>query len=114
MAVILLPLDRAQTNMGAGWKLGMGPLEPRMHPPSPPTYLRIFGVTKDGTGTPLAGCTVHLLRTLDDTLADVVVSDGSGSYEFRSASLSTAYYIVAYLPGSPDRAGTTVNSLVGS
>lgn len=82
--------------------------------PLPATYLRIFGVTKDGAGSALGGCVVHLFRTSDDSLADVVVSDGSGNYEFRSGSLSTNYYVVAYKQGSPDLSGTSVNTLIAA
>lgn len=82
--------------------------------PAPATYLRIFGVTKDSTGAALGSCIVDLFRTADDKLMDSVVSDGSGNYEFRSASLSTAYYVVAYKTGAPDLAGTTVNTLIGA
>jgi hypothetical protein len=78
------------------------------------TYLRIFGVTKDGSGAALGSCVVVLYRSVNDVVMDRTVSDASGNYEFRSASLSTAYYVVAYLAGSPDRVGTTVNSLIGS
>lgn len=81
--------------------------------PLPAVYLRIFGITKDSAGAVLADCTVDLFRTADDLLVDSMVSDGSGNYEFRSTSLSTLYYIVAYKVGSPDVAGTTVNTLVG-
>lgn len=82
--------------------------------PLPSMFLRVFGVTKDSTGAALAACTVDLFRTADDVRVDTVVSDGSGNYEFRSASLTTAYYVVAYKVGAPDVAGTTVNTLIGS
>jgi hypothetical protein len=76
--------------------------------------LRVFGVTKDSTGAALGTCAVDLFRTADDVVMDRTVSDASGNYEFRSASLSTAYYVVAYRAGAPDVAGTTVNTLVGT
>ena len=95
----------------------------------------ISGQTLDGAGAPLAGCAVHLFYTdavisrfaasggvlpdLSDT-SDIevaeVLSDAGGNYSFIVDSpdgAPSAYYIVAYLPGSPDRAGTTVNTLVG-
>lgn len=82
--------------------------------PLPAIYLRIFGITKDSAGSPLAACAVRLFRTVNDSLADVLISGADGSYEFRSASLSTAYYVIAYKAGAPDVAGTTVNILVGA
>lgn len=89
---------------------------PRLLPgglPLPAVYLRIFGVTKDSAGAALASCTVKLFETLTDRYVESQVSGADGTYEFRSASLSTAYYVVAYKAGSPDVAGTTVNTLVG-
>lgn len=94
-------------------KLGSGP-SVQGFIPLPAQCLRIFGTTKDGAGAALGGCTVHLFRTVDDVEMGIVVSDGSGNYEFRSASLSTQYYVLAYKPGSPDLAGTTLNTLIGS
>ena len=79
----------------------------------PPKYYVISGVTKDSTGTPLAGCTVQLFYTATDKIADEKVSDASGNYEFRSAAPAVNFYIVAYKAGSPDVTGATVNTLVG-
>lgn len=81
--------------------------------PMPVTVLRIFGVTKDSVGSVLASCTVALFETLTNKYIESTISDDSGNYEFRSASLSTTYYVVAYKAGSPDVAGTTINTLVG-
>ena len=83
------------------------------HRPRLPSYLRIFGLTLDSLGAPLGNCAVDLFQTVDDVVVDRVVSDAGGNYEFRSASLSTRYYVVAYKPGSPDVAGTTINTLLG-
>lgn len=82
--------------------------------PQTPQILRIYGVTKDSTGTPITSCVVDLFRSFDNMFVDQVISDGSGNYEFRSPSLSTTYYVVAYKAGSPDTAGTTINTLVGT
>jgi hypothetical protein len=77
-------------------------------------WSRITGITKDGAGAALGGCTVHLLRTADDVEVDQVVSDaGDGTYSVGAPTDGT-HYAVAYLPGSPDVAGTTVNTLTGS
>jgi hypothetical protein len=75
--------------------------------------LRIAGVTRDSTGVALAGCTVHLIRTVDDVEVDVMVSSAAGVYAFVAASPYVTYYIVAYKAGSPDVAGTTANTLAG-
>jgi len=73
----------------------------------------LTGVTKNSAGAALAGCAVHLFRTSDDLLIGATTSDGSGNFSFVVANGVTAYYVVAYHAGSPDVAGTTVNTLVG-
>lgn len=83
--------------------------------PTPPTYFRITGVTKDGTGAPLGNCVVDWFRTSDDVKLDTVTSDADGIFEFRTAGQPpNAYYLVAYRAGSPDVAGTSANTLVGT
>lgn len=74
----------------------------------------IYGITKDSAGAALAGCVVKLYRTSDDALMQQTISGADGSYEFRCTSQFFACYIVAYLAGSPDVAGTTVNTLLGT
>lgn len=73
----------------------------------------VRGVTKDSTGAALGSCTVHLLRTADDSEAGLVTSDASGVYRV-DASPAIMHYAVAYKAGAPDVAGTTVNTLVGT
>jgi hypothetical protein len=74
----------------------------------------ITGITKDSAGSPLGSCTVKLYRTLNDSVAGVVVSDASTGAFFLNASGSLNHYMIAYKPGSPDVAGTTINTLVGT
>lgn len=75
---------------------------------------RITGITKDSTGTALGGSVVHLYRTSDDVEVDQVTSDaGDGTYSV-GAPTDDQHYAVAYKPGSPDVAGTTVNTLTGT
>lgn len=81
--------------------------------PFSPTSIRVTGVTKDSAGTALPACDVHLFRTADDVEVDQSVSDGSGNYSLICAGSGT-FYVVAYKAGSPDTAGTTVNTLVGT
>lgn len=83
--------------------------EPRLGP-----ILKICGVTRDANNSPLSGCTVHLFRTRDDVEVDQTISDGSGNFAFVTASPGESYYVTAYLAGSPDVAGVTVNTLVGT
>lgn len=112
MPPILFGLIDSRNRGRPGAGLGYPPFMPAMALPA--VYLRVFGVTKDSTGAALSGVTVKLYRTADDALVDMAVSNGGGNYEFRSASPTTAYYVVAYKAGAPDVAGTTVNTLVGS
>ena|SRR6266704_3044924 len=74
---------------------------------------KISGVTRDSLGNALGNCTVQLFYTATNILAAQTQSDASGNYAF-SIGPSQACYIVAYLPGSPDVAGTTVNTLVAA
>jgi hypothetical protein len=90
--------------------LGVGPFAGGLTP-LPQVRMTISGVTRDSAGATLAACTVTLYRTVDNVMVDSVTSDANGAYAFGSASASFTYYIVAYLAGSPDVAGTTVNTL---
>jgi len=74
---------------------------------------RIAGITKDSSGNRLGNCVVDLFYTQDDTRAAQVLSDQDGNFTFLIGP-SLACYIVAYKAGSPDVAGTTVNTLVGT
>lgn len=77
--------------------------------------IRISGITKNSTGTALGLCTVDLYRTCDDLLVAKMTSDANGNYAFDLSPLPlVTYYVVAYKAGSPDVAGTTLNTLVGS
>jgi hypothetical protein len=77
-------------------------------------WSNITGITKDSTGAVLGGCTVHVYRTSDDLERDQVTSDaGNGTYTI-GVDTDATHYCVAYKAGSPDVAGTTVNTLIGS
>ena len=77
-------------------------------------FRAITGITKSISGTPIGGCTVKLFRTSDDAKLATTTSDGSGNYAFTvTGGATTTYYVLAYKPGSPDLAGTTVNTIVG-
>jgi hypothetical protein len=94
-----------------GGRLGVGPSwQGRI--PLPATYQRLTGVSKDSSGSVLAGCTVMAFRTADNVFLGQTISDGNGNYDFRLPSLDAAY-LVLYKAGAPDVAGTTVNTLVG-
>lgn len=97
------------------------PKVPGAGPGVAPSYVRttiqnvvvLSGVTRDSTSAPLGNCTVEVFETGTNNLKAVVVSDASGNY-IVSVAAGVQHYLVAYLPGSPDVAGTTVNTLVGA
>lgn len=71
---------------------------------------RIIGTTRDGAGAVLGSCIVQGFRTSDDLFAGEMTSDTAGYFEFCT-SMTENHYLVAYKAGSPDVAGTTVNTL---
>jgi hypothetical protein len=82
----------------------------------PARQAEISGVTLDSTSTPLGSCVVHLYLTATDEQLGTTTSNAStGAFNFTVARYSPrTHYIVAYKPGSPDVAGTTVNTLTGT
>jgi hypothetical protein len=56
---------------------------------------------------------VELFDTARDVMMQRTTSDVNGAYEF-SVSPQLTFYLVAYKAGSPDVAGTTVNTLTGT
>lgn len=80
-------------------------------PPILRRYL-ISGVTRDSAGNPLAGCTVEVFETVSGLFRGYTISDASGNYAIEIAGdRSITFLANAYLAGSPDVAGTTVNTL---
>ena len=73
----------------------------------------ITGITRDSNGTPLGSVEVHVFRTSDDVEVAQVTSNALGVFSIQVQG-GIAHYIVAYKTGTPDRAGTTLNTLVGS
>lgn len=71
----------------------------------------LSGVTRDSSGVALGNCVVDLFLNSEDTLVATTTSDGSGSYRFTLSGNSQTYFVRAYKAGSPDVAGTSVNTL---
>lgn len=73
----------------------------------------ISGITRDSTGAVLGGCTVELFYTATDVKFSSTVSNSTtGVYTFQLPTNNLGmFYAVAYLAGSPDVAGTTMNTL---
>lgn len=71
------------------------------------------GTCKDSVSAIVANATVQAFVTATDVYAGEGVSLSDGTYYVGVEQLkSTAMYLVAYKPGSPDIAGTTVNTLL--
>jgi hypothetical protein len=73
---------------------------------------KIIGTTLDSTGAPLGSCVIQGFVTATDVYVGQVVSDSAGYYELPTQYVGQSHYIVAYKAGSPDVAGTSVNTLV--
>lgn len=81
----------------------------------------ITGQTLNNFGAPLGNCTVSIFQTISATatesqpqgrLVGSTVSDSNGNYSVEvQADPNITFQAVAYLPGSPDVAGVTVNTL---
>lgn len=71
----------------------------------------VTGNVTDSTGSPANGVTVKLYRTSDDLYVSSGVSDASGNYGCYTPYTGVSHYAVAYLAGSPDKTGTSLNTL---
>lgn len=76
-----------------------------------PGMLKIRGTTRDSSGNPLGNCIVQGFRTSDDLYVGEVTSDSAGYFELPTPYSGTNHYLLAYKAGSPDIAGSTVNTL---
>ncbi len=68
------------------------------------------GMTKNLVGAPLAGATVKLFRTSDDSIQSSVVSDAWGYYVVEM-TVPGPFYIVTFHAGPPLLGGVSVNTL---
>lgn len=72
----------------------------------------IRGTCVDSGGTAVANAIVQGFRTSNDAYVGQDVTRLDGSYTLGTDTpAGTQHYLVAYKPGSPDTAGTTVNTL---
>lgn len=71
----------------------------------------IVGVTRTSTGTVLASCVIDLFETGSDLVKARTVSAANGSFTIGNPGTGP-FYLVAYKTGSPDVAGTTVNTVM--
>lgn len=70
------------------------------------------GQCVDTSDAGLSGVNVQAFRSSDDAFAGYEVqSREDGSYDLATNFPGVNHYVVAYLAGSPDRGGTTLNTL---
>lgn len=69
------------------------------------------GQCVDGSAVGVSGAVVQAFLTATDAFQGEQTSTEGGYYEVGTTEAG-AHYLVAYKPGSPDIAGTTVNTLV--
>jgi hypothetical protein len=72
----------------------------------------VQGLVVDSVGAVVPGATVQGFVTSTDIYTGDAQSCADGSYAVPTQNPGVAHYMVAYIPGSPDRGGTTVNTLV--
>lgn len=72
----------------------------------------LSGVSRDSSGVALGGCTVKVFLTGNDTKQFETISDGSGNWSIDVGANPGPFYYVEYKVGSPDRAGTSINTNV--
>ena len=134
-----MPSNFGQGNFGRGGVAGLGvgraPVNTITVVRRKPIRWILSGITKDYLGVALGGCTLECFLSVPTGRATLlnptnVVQDGEPKGRFVNSTISNSvtgayrlevnanpknqYNIDAYLIGSPDRAGTTVNTLVGN
>lgn len=72
----------------------------------------ITGITRDEYGSPLGGVLVKLFRTINDEKVDQIISDSFGNYLVSTPYYPEGHYLVQYKTGTPDRFGSSINTLV--
>jgi hypothetical protein len=75
-------------------------------------FYGLSGITRDVYGTVLPGATVRLFRTSDSLLVSTVTSGADGAFMAPTPYYPDAHFIVASKSGTPDVAGTSVQTLV--
>lgn len=78
------------------------------------SMLKFIGNTRDSAGALLGTVVVQGFITASDQFLREMVSDAGGYFELCSEYAGTQHYLVAYKAGSPDVAGTSINTLTPS
>ncbi len=72
----------------------------------------INGQVFDNGANPLGGAVVDGFLTADNSFVGSTATNSLGYYSLPTLFTAVAHYLVAYYPGSPNLAGTTVNTLI--
>ena len=109
--------------LGTGQPILMGPVAPRgvatvelirsrWQSPAALVRQKISGITRDSAGAPLGSVEVKVIRTEDNLLIGTTTSDPTTGAWTLQLWAGGPFFLVEYLTGSPDRAGTSVRTLV--
>jgi hypothetical protein len=71
----------------------------------------VMGQCLDSDSNPIASAIVEVFLSSDSSWQRETIADENGYYEAGTDKTGAAHYLVAYKAGSPDIAGTTVNTL---
>lgn len=74
---------------------------------------KISGVVRNSEGSPVSGATVDLFNSASGAIVDTQTSAADGSYTCGDPNAVNCF-AVADLAGSPETAGTTVQTLTGT
>lgn len=74
-----------------------------------PWFIR--GNCVDGSSNPVPGAVIQGFLTANDQYVGQTITDDGGYYQLGTYFFGQQHYLIAYKPGSPDIAGTTVNTL---
>lgn len=112
-----MPLSSGPSTARGG--LGGGPSASPDGSPPPMWHLEnriltVSGTVVNGAGTVVSGATVKLFRADNDQKIAQTTSGADGTFVFWPMNNGVTYYVVAYLAGSPDIEGTTINTLIAS
>lgn len=98
----LLSQDAGDTDIFGPWSLGLsGHRSPYF----------LTGICKDASDNVIGGATVQAFITSTDAYAGEAITDDRGVYQV-GLDTNVAHYLVAYYPGAPDKAGSSVNTLI--
>ncbi len=76
------------------------------------TTYTVTGTTRNSRGGILPSVVVSLFTTSTEALISTTTADTNGSFAFTSLASNGPVFMVGYLSGTPDVAGTTLNNIV--